>query len=86
LGWFERDRGFPSALGAGGHGLAFCKTPAAARALTFGLTCLAPFGLVLKILIVEKVLLACGEDEIGTAVYALKDSILKLRHAISPST
>jgi len=41
---------------------------------------LAAFGFVFEILIVKKVLFTRGEYEICSAVYALKDSILKLRH------
>ncbi len=48
--------------------------------MTLGLAILAALGLILKILIVEKVLFSRCEDEIGTAIHALQYTILKLRH------
>jgi hypothetical protein len=47
------------------------------RPLPFLLTAPAALGLVLEILIVEKTLLARGEDEIRSAVGTLKGSVLK---------
>ena len=79
----ERNRGFPTALRAGGHGLAFGKT-AATRALAFALTRLAALGLVFEIFIVEEVLLSRGKDKFRSAIYALEGSILKLRHGQYP--
>jgi hypothetical protein len=54
LGRFERYRGFPPALRAGGHGLRFGETATAALAL--GLTGLAPFGFVFEVFVMEEVL------------------------------
>jgi hypothetical protein len=44
---------------------------------TLSLALLAALGIVFKLFIVEKKLLTGGEDEFVTAIYALKDSILK---------
>jgi hypothetical protein len=82
LGGFERYRGFPPALRAGGHGLALLETTA--RTLTFGFAVLTTLGFVLEILIVEKVLFTCGENEIRSAIYTFEDAILKLRHGLYP--
>src|SRR5664280_250713 len=79
LSRLERHRGFPAALGAGGHGLRFGETRSR-RSLPFGLTSLAALGLVLEILVVEEVLFSRCENEICFAIHAFKDAILKLRH------
>jgi hypothetical protein len=78
LSGLERDRGFPAALGTGGHGLGFGI--AARRSLPLGLTWLAALGLVLEILVVEEVLFSRCEYEICSAIYALEDAVLELRH------
>jgi hypothetical protein len=69
-------------LRAGGHGFALLKT--AARTLTLRLARFATLGLVLEILIVEKVLLPRGKNEIRSAIYTFEDAILKLRHGLYP--
>jgi len=78
----ERHRGFPPALRAGGHGFALLKPTAGT--LSLGFATLAALGLVFEILVVEKVLFTRGEHEIRSAIYALEDAILKLRHACIP--
>jgi hypothetical protein len=52
--------------------------------LALRLTRLATLRLILEVLIVEKVLLPRGEDEIRTAIYTFEDAILKLRHGLYP--
>jgi hypothetical protein len=48
--------------------------------VTLGLAILAALGLVLEIFIVEEVLFSRCEYKIGSAIDALEDAILKLRH------
>jgi hypothetical protein len=43
----------------------------------------AALGFVLKLLVVEKQLLACGEDEIRTAINALQHSVLEFHRESS---
>ena len=76
----EGDGGLPAALRAGGHGFRLGK-PRACRALALQLAILAAFGLVLEVLVVEEVLFSRCEYEIRSAVHALEDAILKLRHS-----
>ena len=76
----EGHRSFPTALRAHGHGLGLGKSPATG-ALAFRLARLTALGLVLKILVVEEVLFSRCEHEIRSAVYTLKDAVLKLRHS-----
>ena len=83
LSRLERHRGFPAALGAGGHGLRFGRTRSR-RSLPFGLTGLAALGLVLEILIVEEVLFSRCENEIRVAIHAFEHAVLKLRHGLFP--
>jgi hypothetical protein len=83
LGWFEWDRGLAAALRAGGHGFAL-REPSAARALALGLARLATLRFILEVLVVEEMLFSRCEDKIRSAVYALKGSILKLRHGLNP--
>src|SRR5690348_4699453 len=78
LGGLERDRRFPAALRTRGHGLGFGI--AARRSLALGLTRLAALGLVLEILVVEEVLFSRCEYKICSAIYALEDAVLELRH------
>jgi len=54
LGRPERNRGFPPALRAGGHGLRLGE--AATTALALGLAGLAPFGFVFEVFVMEEVL------------------------------
>jgi len=75
----KRHRGFPATLRTGGHGFGFSKTRAR-TALAFGFAGLTPFGFVLEILVVEEVLFSRCEYKICSAVYALEDAVLKLRH------
>ena len=82
LGRFEGNRGLPAALRAGGHGFALLET--AARTLALRLARLAAFGFVLEILIVKKVLLPRGKNEVRSAIYTFEDAILKLRHGLYP--
>ena len=49
--------------------------------MTLGLAILAAFRLVLEILVVEEVLFSRCKYEIRSAVYALEDAILELRHS-----
>jgi hypothetical protein len=76
----------PALRGTEGDGclLATCRALGArfsahARAsiCTLSLALLAALGVVFKLFIVEEKLLTGGEDEFVTAIYALKDSILK---------
>jgi hypothetical protein len=53
--------------------------------LAFLLASPATLWLVFKVLVVEKSLFARGEDEIRTAVDALKGSILKFWHRLAPA-
>jgi len=53
---------------------------AGAPLLAFAFTRFAALGLIPEILISEKLLFSCSEDEIGVAVDALEYSILKLWH------
>ena len=53
--------------------------PAGALALDFAV--LAPFGLVLEVLVVEEVLFSRCKYEICSAINALENAILKLRHS-----
>ena len=48
--------------------------------MPLGLTGLAAFGLVLEVFVVEEVLFSRCEDKFCSAINALKDSILELRH------
>ena len=80
LGWLEGHRSFPTALRAGGHGFRFGKARGR-RTLALGLTSLAAFGFVLEVFVVEEVLFSRCEYEICSAVNALEDAILKLRHS-----
>jgi len=83
LSWFKRYRGFPPALGARGH--SFCLGEAAtATALPFGFTSLAAFGFVFEVFVVEEVLFSCRKYKVCSAVYTLKNSVLKLRHNLCP--
>jgi hypothetical protein len=79
LGRLEGHRGFPTALRAGGHGLGFVEARSWGT-LALGLTGFAPFGFVLKVLVVEEVLFSRCENKICSAVYAFEDAVLKLRH------
>ena len=83
LGRFERNRGFPAALGALRHGFGFRKT-GSRRTLALGLACLAALGLVLEILVVEEVLFSRCEYEIRAAIHAFEYAVLKLRHGLFP--
>ncbi len=79
LGWLEGYRGFPAALRAGGHGFRLGKARGrGTRAL--GLAILAALRLVFEILVVEEVLFSRCEYEICSAVYALEDAVLEIRH------
>jgi hypothetical protein len=82
LGGLEGNRSFPPTLRARGHGFAFRKS--AARTLSFGLAGFAAFGFIFEVLIVEEMLLSRGKNKICSAIYTLKDSILKLRHGHFP--
>jgi hypothetical protein len=82
LGGFERHRGFPPALRAGGHGFRLGKTAAATLAL--GLAGLAPLGFVFEVFVMEEVLFSRRKYKIRSAVYTLKNSVLKLRHNLCP--
>jgi len=79
LGWLKWHRGFPAALRAGGHGFRFGKARGR-RTRAFGLTVLAPLGFVLEVFVVEEVLFSRCEYEVCSAVYALEDAVLKIRH------
>jgi len=80
LGWLEGHRSFPTALRAGGHGFRFGEARGR-RTLALGLATLAAFGLVLKVFVVEEVLFSRCKYEICSAINALEDAILKLRHS-----
>jgi hypothetical protein len=76
----EGHRGFPTALRAHGHGFRFGESrTGGALALHFAV--LAPFGLVLEVLVVEEVLFSRCKYEICSAINALENAILKLRHS-----
>jgi hypothetical protein len=66
----EGHRGFPTALGAGGHGLGLSES-SARSALALALARLTALGLILKTLIVEEVLFSRCEYEVCSAIYAL---------------
>jgi len=76
-------RGFPTALGARGHGLRLAESRRRTT-LALGLASFAALWLVLEILIVEEVLFSRCEYEIRPAVYALEDAVLKIRHGTGP--
>src|SRR5580658_10063462 len=78
LCWFERHRSLAAALRTNGHGFRF----AAARwpGLPLALARFAALGLVLKILVVEEVLFSRCENKFGSALRALENPILELRH------
>jgi hypothetical protein len=76
----------PALRGTEGDGclLATCRAVSArfsahtrASVRTLSLALLASLGIVFKLFIVEEKLLTGGEDKLVTAIYALKDSILK---------
>jgi hypothetical protein len=70
-------------LRACGHGFGFRETASTTgSALPLGLAAFAAFGLVLKVLIVEEVLLSRRKYEICPAIDALEDSILEFRHNV----
>ena len=79
---FKGNRRLTSALGAAGHRLGFGV--AAAGSLPFGLAWLAAFGFVLKVFVVEEVLFSRCKYKLGSAVNALEDSVLELRHGDAP--
>ena len=60
-----------------------CKTRCR-RTLALGLAGLAALGFVLEILVVEEVLFSRCEYEICSAIYALENAVLKLRHSTVP--
>jgi hypothetical protein len=70
-------------LGAFCHGLGFSET-GTGRTLALGLACLAAFGFIFEILVVEEVLFSRCEYEIRAAIDALENAILKLRHGLFP--
>jgi hypothetical protein len=70
LGGLEGNRGFPAALGAGGHGFGLAESTAAS-ALALSLAPLTAFGFVLEILVVEEVLFSRCKYEVCPAIYAL---------------
>src|SRR5215472_14838668 len=75
----EGNRGFPPALRAGGHGFRFGKAPGI-RTLALVFANLAALGFVLEVLVVEEVLFSRCKYEIRSAIHALQDAVLKLRH------
>jgi hypothetical protein len=75
----EGHRGFPAALRAGRHGFRFGKARGR-RTLTLHLAILAALGLVFEVFVVEEVLFSRCKDEICSAINALENAILKLRH------
>src|ERR1700683_3485803 len=79
LGWLKGHRGFPAALRAGRHGFRLGKARGRGTR-PLGLTILAAFGFVLKVLVVEEMLFSRCEYEVCSAVYAFKDAVLKIRH------
>ena len=79
LGWPEGNRGFAPALGTTGYGFGFTGTGGHALALAFA--SFAAFRFIPKIFVVEEVLFSRCEYEVCSAIYALEDAILKLRHS-----
>jgi hypothetical protein len=80
----ERDGGFFAALRAGSTSLDLGVMVGLAHggwraedSDPFGLTGLAPLGLVAKLFVVKKQLFPSGEDEIRTAVNTLQHLVLK---------
>ena len=67
---FERNRGLPPALRAGGHGFRFGKARTRG-ALALRLTRLAPFRLVFEVFVVEEVLFSRCKYEICSAINTL---------------
>jgi hypothetical protein len=80
LCWLKWHRGFPTALRAGGHGFRFGKARGRG-ALAFGFAILATLGLVFEIFVVEEVLFPRCKDKLRSAINALENAILKLRHS-----
>ena len=79
LSWPERHGSFTATLRADCCRL-YPLRAGSRRSLTFTLTSFAALGFILEILIVEEMLLSRRENELGAAVSALEDSILKLWH------
>jgi hypothetical protein len=52
--------------------------------LALGLARLTALGLILEVLVVEEVLFSRCEHEIGTAIHAFENAVLKLRHGLFP--
>jgi hypothetical protein len=52
--------------------------------LALGLASLAPLRLVLEVLVMEEMLFSRCKYEIRSAIYALEDAVLKLRHIRFP--
>ena len=48
--------------------------------MTLGLAILTALGLILEVLVVEEVLFSRCEYEVCSAVYALEDAVLEIRH------
>jgi len=79
LGWLKGYRGFPTALRAGGHGFRFGKARGR-RTRTLGFTILTALRFVFEVFVVEEVLFSRCKYEVCSAVYALEDAVLKIRH------
>jgi hypothetical protein len=82
---FERNCGFTTALRTGGHGFGFGEARRRRTASgALALAGFAPFGFVFEVFVVEEVLFSRCEYEICSAVYALEDAVLELRHTVRP--
>jgi hypothetical protein len=78
LCWLEWDRSFAAALRTLGKGFGLLVATPSTLPLRFA--SLAPFRLILEILIVEEVLLPRCENELCSAIRALEYTILEIRH------
>lgn len=80
LCWFERHRCLLATTGAIGASFYLLVTVLlqAQRLCALSFACLATFGFVLELLVMEKHLLAGGEHEIITAIDTFQDSVLEL--------
>jgi hypothetical protein len=93
LSWFEGDGCFLAALGTDGACFDLGEASARVRGRSaedshsFRFARLTAFGLVLELLVVKKQLLARSEDEIGAAIDAFQNLVLKFhceRRSLQP--
>ena len=83
LGRLERHRCLPPALGALGSGFRFGEAGTGGT-LPLRFTRFAALGFILEVLVVEEVLFSRCKYKIRSAVYTLKNAVLKLGHGVFP--